>query len=183
MPSPRLAWHLFTMELSRIAAYPVDFWLGFAGGILAEAGVAYFLWTALFAQRGGAPMGGFTLPVMLFYVMLIPLLAQVIRGQENSNFAMEIYDGSLTRFLVYPVSVFWVKYLSHLAACLMAAAQLCLLLGLYRLLFDTTPGGLVHVGSIFWAMSTIWLSLTLYFLIESASRWSLFGWTTCGASS
>lgn len=129
--------HFYLLELKRLFSYRAEFWIGFAGSLLSQFGVAFFLWKAVFAARGADSMAGFTFASLVLYYLLVPLVDRTINGQEGGMMSGEIYDGGLTRYLLYPVSLFRVKYMAKLAQNTLYLAQMVLILGLYFAVFGS----------------------------------------------
>ena len=50
----------------------------------------------------------------MLYYLLVPLIARMIRGEESRFLSDDIYEGGLTRYLVYPLSFLQYKYVSLL---------------------------------------------------------------------
>ena len=100
---------LFSMELRRVLAYRFDFWVQFVGTVVIQMTVAWFLWSAVFEAAGNRSVAGYNFDQIMFYYLLVPLIDRVNRGFDNFQLSREIYDGSLTRYLLYTVSFFWYK--------------------------------------------------------------------------
>ena len=110
MTSLRLALQVVSIELRRTFTYRFEFWFRFLGTLFANITLAYFLWKAIFAQTGAAEIEGYTFPAMVLYYVLVPLVINVTRTQESGSIGGEIYTGTLTRYLVFPMSFFVYKY-------------------------------------------------------------------------
>jgi ABC-2 type transport system permease protein len=125
----------YLMELKKIVSYRAEFWLGFLGNVLTQFCVAFFLWKAIFAARGAVSLQGFTFGSLMLYYLLVPLVERIVQGQEMGYISTEIYDGGLSRYLIYPVSYFRVKYVGQLAQSTVFLAQLGLGLALFLAAF------------------------------------------------
>lgn len=130
-----LALHFYLLELKKLFSYRVEFWIGFAGTVLSQFGVAYFLWKAVFAARGTGSVGGYTFGALMLYYLMVPLVERVVNGQESGFMSGEIYDGGLTRYLLYPTSYFRIKYVAKLAQTTVFLSQLILILALFLAVF------------------------------------------------
>ncbi len=114
---------MFAAEFKRMFSYRVDFWLQFFVSVAVELMVSYFLWEALFASTatpgvvpGHAPeIGGYTFQMMLLYVVFAAFGGRIVRGNERMIIASDIYDGGLTKYLLYPVSYLMVNFSRALA--------------------------------------------------------------------
>jgi ABC-2 type transport system permease protein len=125
----------YLMELKKIISYRAEFWLGFVGNVMTQFCVAFFLWKAIFAARGADSLHGFTFGSLMLYYLLVPLVERIVQGQEMGYLSSEIYDGGLSRYLIYPVSYFRVKYMGQLAQSTMFLIQLGIGLALFLAVF------------------------------------------------
>jgi ABC-2 type transport system permease protein len=159
-----VALSFYLMELKKIVSYRVEFWLGFAGNVLSQFGVAFFLWKAVFSARDVQEIGGYTFGALMLYYLLVPLMERVVHGQEMGYISGEIYDGGLSRYLIYPIAYFRIKYVTHLAQSTVFLFQLFLAMALFLAVFHapfalswSTVGKTIPVlvgsGLLFFAMS------------------------------
>ena len=58
MIQPRLLWRVTSLEARTHMSYRVDFWLNAVVGFVADFGVVYFLWMAVFRESGFAADAG-----------------------------------------------------------------------------------------------------------------------------
>ncbi|MAE69767.1 MAG: hypothetical protein CME06_04775 [Gemmatimonadetes bacterium] len=122
--SPRLFLHVLSVETRKLMSYRVEFWLNTAVGFLAQFGAIYFLWKAMFAESEHSIIGGYSFDEMLLYYVSAILLTKLVRGREReSALSQEIYEGSYTRYIIYPTSFFRYKYAQHLGALAPASVQ------------------------------------------------------------
>lgn len=121
----------WSLELRKLVSYRIDFWLDFFGALLVQVGLAWFLWDAVLRARGTETVGGLGLQALVLYYLLVPLVEKITRGHEMGFLSTEIYEGTLTRYLVYPVPLFGYKYVLHLAVSSVALVQMVLVLGVY----------------------------------------------------
>lgn len=133
--SLRAWWALFLQELKKIFSYRVNFWMQFVGATGGEILIAYLLWGAIFHQTGMERIGGLTYAEMVRYYLLSALLSRVIRGAENFQISQEVYDGSLTRFLIYPGHYFSYKLSERAAYFLMNVFQLFVGIFIFWMIF------------------------------------------------
>lgn len=135
--SGAIALHFYVLELKKLFSYRVEFWIGFLGSLLSQFGVAFFLWKAIFASRGMETMEGYTFGGLMLYYLMVPLMERTVNGQEMGFMSGEVYDGGLTRYLLYPVSFFRVKYMAKLAQTTMFLIQMVLVLTLFLSVFHS----------------------------------------------
>jgi ABC-2 type transport system permease protein len=133
--SSRVPLNFYLLELKKMISYRADFWIGFVGNVVTQFGVAFFLWKAIFTARGVDEMEGYTFGGLMLYYLLVPLVERIVFGQEMGFMSGEIYDGGLTRYLLYPVSFFRVKYAATLAQSTLFIAQMLLTLTVFLLVF------------------------------------------------
>jgi ABC-2 type transport system permease protein len=161
-----IAWRFYLTQLQKLVSYRAEFWIGFLGTLISQIGVAYFLWKAIFLARGTETLRGFTFGGMMLYYLLVPLVERVGHVQEMTGFSGEIYDGGLSRYLLYPVSYFRIKYAGNLAEATVYLVQLFLILLAYGLAFGL-PAGFSPV-SILQGLAAMAASATLCFYLSAA---------------
>ncbi len=127
--------HVFLMELRSLIAYRADFWINFIGRTFFSLVVAYYLWAAVFSYTDSEVMKGFTISGMIFYYLIVPLIFRIQQGQGIGFLSREIYDGSLNKYLLYPISLYHYKMMTYLANSLFFLLQLFLILFIYNILF------------------------------------------------
>ncbi|MCM2324813.1 MAG: ABC-2 family transporter protein [Oligoflexia bacterium] len=179
----RLGWvpHVFSLELRKLVAYRADFWAGFLGSLVATLGIAYFLWQAIFEERGGTVIGGYTFHGMMLYYLVVALVAKVVQAQELGVLAQDIYQGTLNRYLVYPVPFFVYKFIETFAHAALFSLQLVLTVGLFALLFGLPPTHGITPTTVLAGLVTALLAGYLYYsltvLIELSAFWADNVWS------
>jgi ABC-2 type transport system permease protein len=172
---------LFSVELRKVMIYRVDFWLQFIMSIFANVGVAYFLWKAIFEYKNVDMMGGFSFHSLMFYYLMVPVIGKLITGPGFANFAQEIYDGSLTRYLIFPVSFFLFRYTTFLAGVTLYFSQFILAIFLFLFFFGIPPDISLSWASFLMTACVIFgaglLSFTLYSVIEMVAFWADNVWS------
>lgn len=116
--------NVFSLEIRKLFSYRMDFWIHFLGSLLAQFGVAWFLWRAIFTFQNVQQVGPYTFHAMMLYYVLAPLVARCVHGADFGGLAQEIYDGTLNRYLIYPVSFFKFRLASSAAQCTVFTVQL-----------------------------------------------------------
>lgn len=172
---------VFVQELRRIFAYRVNFWIQFLGGLAAQFVVAWFLWKAIFVHEQAQRIGEFTFGSMMLYYLLVPILGRAVRGSEMGAMAQEIYEGSLNRYIIYPVSFFAFKLTAHLAHTAVFLVQGLVALGLFLVLFNAEVGIAVSGRDLFLAATAVLSATVLHFaltsLIELLAFWADNVWS------
>lgn len=168
--------HVVAMELRKILAYRTDFWITFLGQTLIQLLVARALWQMIFATQGVTEMQGYTLEMMNLYYLIVPIGMRILTGENIGFLAREIYDGTFTRYLLYPLSVFQYKTLTYLTYSLFYAFQLMIIYFLFRTFIAVAPFTLPDLGNLFAGVLIFMLAATAYammaLLIEMISLWA-----------
>jgi|CXWL01.1.fsa_nt_gi ABC-2 type transport system permease protein len=169
----RLFLTVLGMESRRAMSYRVDFWLQVVASFAVNLTVAYFVWHGIFQAAdhatGSARIGGYDEPGMLVYYVVALLVSRLVRGTERpATLAGEIYDGSLSRFLLYPAGYLRMKYAEHLGTLLPAFIQLGLGSVLVVAVFGRDAPALAGVspGSIARAAVAVAVANLLQFLLN-----------------
>lgn len=118
--------HVLSIELKKALSYRLDFWINFLVSTSIEIAVAYFLWKAIFTARDVTTMEGYSFYGLVFYYLFASFSIRIARGSERGYISQEIYDGGLTRYLLYPLSFLGYKYITHFSQQLLAIIQLIL---------------------------------------------------------
>lgn len=151
--------YVMAMEIRKILAYRSDFWVTFLGQVGIQLIIATALWKNIFDSQGVSEMKGFTLPMITLYSLISPLGMRILTGENIGFISREIYEGTFTRYLIYPISVFQYKTLTYLTYSLFYALQLILLFTLYQLF--------VNPEAVSFIMFTNLITGTLLFLLAA----------------
>lgn len=182
----RLFWTVFSLETRRSMAYRADFWLQMVASFAAQLVVAVFLWDAVFRARGGSPIAGYDQPAMIGYYLAVLLVGRVVRGTDRPiTMASEIYEGTLSRYLLYPTNYLATKYAEHLGTLLPGLLQLVFGGGLALLLLagDSATPLLAGVGpgSVLRAALAIaignLLSFLMHYPLQGIAFWAENVWS------
>ncbi len=172
---------VFSTELRKLITYRIDFWIQFAMSIFANVGVAYFLWRAIFDYKGVDTMRGYSFAGLMLYYVMVPLISRMIQGPSHGMIAREIYDGSLTRYLIYPVSFFSFKFIQFFANTVIYFAQLIIAIALFVLFFGKPIDTHFSFLSLFLGVISIlcagFMAFTLSALFEMIAFWAEKVWS------
>ncbi len=159
----KLTYQIFAMKLREIFEYRFLFWMQFIGSTLGPLCIAYFLWMAIFETSQKAQIGGYTFNMMIFYYIMAPSIQKCVRGMNMRMISIDIYEGHLTKYLLYPTSIFHFKLTQQLAHYFVDLILLVITVLIYIYFF----GG-IEVSAIQILMGLILslFSCVLYFLIE-----------------
>ncbi len=172
---------IFSIEIRKVLAYRINFWLQFIMSIFAHVGSAYFLWKAIFDFQGVDSMKGYSFAGLMLYYVMVPLISRMIQGPGLGMIAQEIYDGSLTRYLVYPLSFFSFKYIQYFANTTLYFLQLLIAGTLFIVLIGAPPE--VHITFFSIGMGVVsiicagFMAFTLSALLEMTAFWADNVWS------
>ena len=123
--SVRLFVHILSLEARKSMSYRVDFWINAAAGVVVGIVIPYCLWKAVFAATGRETIAGFEFESLLFYYVVVTLVAKVVQGPNYRQLvSTDIYEGELNKYLVYPTSYFAFKLAQQLGSTLPVLVQL-----------------------------------------------------------
>jgi ABC-2 type transport system permease protein len=124
---PVLVRDLLTAELRRRMSYRADFWISALLSLAVRFAVAWFIVKALFSGSGRAGIGGYAVEEMYFYYAAIILVGKLVQSSDlEQGVSQDIYEGGLTRYLLYPVPYGVVKYVQQLGALGPGVVQIAL---------------------------------------------------------
>jgi ABC-2 type transport system permease protein len=172
---------VFTIEARKLMSYRADFWINTLVGSLVGFGLVYILWSAIF-KTPDQVIAGYSFDGMVLYYVLVILLGRLCTGSGAPlDVGQEIYEGSLSRYLLFPAPYIMIKYAQRLGMLLPSFIQLTLLFGAYILLLPLPAE--VHFTPQALAMGVISLCLAnaLYFamtvLLQLAAFWADNVWS------
>ncbi len=172
--SPRTFLHVLSVELRSQMSYRADFWINAFAGFLAEFGVTFFVWAAVFHESGKAVIGGYTLDGMVLYFLAVVLLGKLVSGREfEGMICSDIYEGTLNRYLVFPGSFIAFKYAQRIGNLGVGFAQF-VLFGVATLFVLEIPPGSVSAGSVAMAAVATVAANLLYFLYDTLIQYVAF---------
>lgn len=181
MGGARWVWQTISLEVRRMLSYRVDFWIHFIGGAAAQMALAFFLWSAVFEVRGVSALRGYDLKGILLYYLMVPLVDRLVRGSEMSYVSRDIYDGGLTRYLLYPVGFFGYRYAIFAAGILLFSFQAALALPAFVFLAGVPEGVVFSVGGFLAAAVLVLAAGAMHFFlattIELAAFWADNVWS------
>lgn len=177
----RLFLRIFGLEARKLMSYRVDFWLNSVFGFAVQLLVAWYLWRAIFAEAGRSVIGGYSFDAMVAYYVLVILIGRVVQGDIlRGAFSTDIYDGGLTKYIVYPRSYFLFKYAQSLGSTVPSVVQLVALGLVAPLALDLDRMG---VSGASLAMATVSLALAnllfilMVYPLQGVAFWADNVWT------
>jgi len=157
-------WQVMTIEARKRMSYRADFWLGAILGLGAQIGICIFLALAIFRESGSERIGEYTVRGMVLYYVVVQLVAKIVRSTEmEMGVSQDIYEGGLTRYLLYPTSYGLFKYAQQLGALAPSLIQV-LLLGAW-VPFVFAGEAEVTLASAVMCLAAIAVANVLYFLL------------------
>ena len=134
--------HVYLLEVKKLASYRIDFWMRLVVAALVRIFLAYYLCDALFSGTVGEKIGGFTREGMILYYILAAFVGNMVFAGID-RFGSEIYDGTLTRYLLYPVSFYTYQVATAFAYTSLCIVQLVLGVGVTMAFLDLSSAGIV----------------------------------------
>ncbi|MBI4616226.1 MAG: ABC-2 family transporter protein [Planctomycetes bacterium] len=177
-----LFWHATSVEARKRLTYRADFWVNALAGFAAQLGIAYFLVDALFDGSGSASIGGFSRDGMLLYYVSVVFLGKLVRSTEMEHtIAQDIYEGGLTRYLLYPAPYLVFKYAQQLGALAPLAVQIVLFGAWVPFALGLPDGLAVGPGEVAMCAAALALGNLLQFLliwpIQTVAFWADNVWS------
>lgn len=128
--------YVFSMQIRKFFSYRVDFWIQFLGGAIVQFTIAWFLWRSIFDYTGAEKIGAYTFRSMMLYYLLVPIVGRSVRGSEMGGMAEEIYQGTLNRYLVYPLSFLAYRFSIQFAHTIVFLFQGVIILAVFLIFFN-----------------------------------------------
>lgn len=167
---------VLSMELRKILAYRSDFWVSFLGQTFIQLFLGRALWQSIFEAENVTQMNGMSLDTLTLYYLVSPIGIRILTGENIGFMSREIYEGSFTRYLIYPLSFFQYKSITFLTYSLFYTAQLLVLFILYSLLYGGAFPTMPQLGFALAGMATYMLasmaSLSVAMCIELLALWA-----------
>lgn len=156
-----------SLEFRKILVFRTEFWVTFLGQSLVQLVIARSLWTAIFEQQNVEEINGFTLPMLTLYYVIVPIGSRILTGENIGFISREIYDGTFTRYLLYPLSWFQYKSLTYFSYSLFYGLQLIIFFIGYKLFLSgsITPG---ELGNLLLGVGLFLISSLMYLLMSVA---------------
>ena len=177
---PHLFLHVFLVEARKLMGYRTDFWLTSLVSLAMQVAVFHCLWTGMLAGAGSGTVGGYSYLALMRYSVLAFLVGRlVVGGNKTSVLAGEIYQGTYTRYIIYPTGHFPFQYARHLGSLVPGGVQILLLAALAPFLLkgaDPLPGTGLLLGALSIAVGNL-LNFLIVYLIEGVAFWTDEVWS------
>ncbi len=172
--------HVLSIELKKAFSYRVTFWVRFLLGTGCDLGVAYFLWKALFVSQQVEKIEGYSFHGLVYYSLFAVFSGKITRGSDRGYLSQDIYDGSFTRYLLYPLPFLGYKYATHITQQALAIFQLLVSFAVLWLAIGFPAEQNIGVGSFFSGCLTCvlagYLVFTLMSCLEMVAFWQDVVW-------
>ncbi len=121
---PKLFVQVCSLEARTRMSYRVDFWINTLFGFAAQIGLHFFVAMALFAESGADEIRGFAQADLIIYFVTVLLIQKMVMGPDQGGQVSEdIYEGGLTRYLMFPAPYLPFKFAENLGALLPLVLQ------------------------------------------------------------
>ena len=176
-----LYWNIFSVEAQKRMSYRVDFWINSIAGVLVHFSFFWFLTYALFAS-GTPTLAGFSARGMILYYVFVTLIGRLVQSMElDLGISQDIYDGSLSRYLLYPLRYSAVKYAQQWGGLAPQMLQLVLFGALAPIIVGIPEEIHITFGSVIMAMVSTVAANLLHFLlvrpIQAVAFWADNVWS------
>ncbi len=168
--------HVVAAELRKILAFRSDFWVTFVGQALVQLLIARALWQSIFAASGSLVLKGFTLESMTLYYLIVPIGQKMLTGENVGFLSREIYDGTFSRYLIYPLSFFRYKALTYLTYSAFYGGQLLLIYTAYNLATSAAGFATLLPGVLLFLLAAL-AYMSIAMLVELVALWADNIWT------
>jgi ABC-2 type transport system permease protein len=173
---------VFSLEIKRYLTYRVDFWIQLLTPVFSQLVIAYFLWSAVFESQNASTLGGMTFQGVLLYYLLVALWDKVSNGSSwKDGITVDIYQGALTRYLVYPISYLGYRMSILAATICFGLCQFAIGVAIFKTFFDSSQLLVLSVDRIAWALLFALISGPLIYLmgacLELVSFWADNVWS------
>ncbi len=169
-------WIIFKAETKRLVTYRGQFWFELILSSLVELCVTLILWNAFFLSSNKSSINGYTLLDMTTYMTVATFFNLAIRGTGIGTFQSEVYQGTLTKFLIYPLSVFSYKLGTFLPRTFFAILQLFVALLAVSLIYGWPEQFELSISNFFLGILCVLLAAVMYFFllvaIEAVAFWA-----------
>jgi ABC-2 type transport system permease protein len=99
----RKYWHVIKIGFANTLVYRVNFFIRATFGLVTLL-ATILLWSAVYRGQSG-PVGGYTLPGMISYYLLVTIVDTLTAVNEDDwQIAADIKDGNINQFLLKPIN-------------------------------------------------------------------------------
>lgn len=110
-----LVFCIITVDLKNLTQYRDEFIGKFFLSYVIKFLIAWLTWKQIWRMQSSPVIAGYSYNQLLEYYLVVPLVLLSCQLSEQSDIAEEIYQGTFNRYLLFPVSFFYLRFISHLA--------------------------------------------------------------------
>ncbi|MCT4641849.1 MAG: ABC-2 family transporter protein [Bacteriovoracaceae bacterium] len=155
---------VFFMELRKLTTYRLDFWVNFIGITAFKLVISYYLWLNIFEYTGKSEIGGYTFKQIVLYYIIASVLYKILQAGMIGNIANDIYQGSLNKYILYPIDFFNFKITSYLAHAFVYLMQLIIAITAYHYFIAPVLGDLGFIDLILFSVSILLGGVCYFFM-------------------
>jgi ABC-2 type transport system permease protein len=97
-------WHIVTVGIQNNLTYRFNFLARTVFGFIPLMAII-FVWKAIYAGKGGADVGSYSLPQMISYYLIVTIVdALTAVSEDDWQIAADIKDGNISQFLLKPIN-------------------------------------------------------------------------------
>lgn len=174
MKELRAYFKFFSLEIFNFTQYRFEFWVYFFGTGLIKFLLSYLLWQLIYGNSPEGFQSSYTFEELITYFLLINSIDRGIRGKDIGLFASEIYEGTLTKYLLYPSSFMISKYATQFAHLLIYSIQIPLYIGIASYFFNHPPPPHFLTSCLPQGLVFLFLSSLLYFFMLASFEYVAF---------
>ncbi len=165
MKIPSWIKQVYLMELRKIITYRADFWVNFVGQTIFSILISYFLWLSIFESNSATQINGYTLNKIIFYYLIVPIVFRIQQGETIGAISGDIYNGTLNKYLLYPISFYTYKITTYIANSTFFFLQLCTIALVYYFFINTDSNiKLSFINFLLFSIVLMVSSLTYFYL-------------------
>lgn len=180
-------WQIFSVEARKRMSYRTDFWINSLGGLAVNLTVYWALTTAMFHSSGKPLIAGYTQHGLMLYYIFATLTSRIVQsGELDMATAQEIYDGSLSRYLLYPVPYTAVKYAQQWGSLAPQLIQLAIFGIVAPFVVHQDGDTRISIASVAMYAAAIFMANLLHFImmlpIQAVAFWADNVWSLAVAT-
>ena len=181
----KLGWRtrVFFQSWQKELNYKADFWVNFVGRMFVALVIPFFMWSAILASMGSTTFQGMDLKdLALYYALANAVFATIQSSLQSGLVSTEIYQGGLSRYLLYPLSFQQYTLTSYLGIASAYGVQLIIVYTVAYFISPTfsAPGFPLASSLAQGILLTIagnFLIFFLFFLLECIAFWADRVWS------
>lgn len=154
---------IFKIGWQRELTYRFNFFLGRIRSIIVLI-LLYYFWHAL--SRGSGFFAGYSSVELFTYVFGASILKSIIFGAQSRQTAVEINDGSFSRYLIQPVNHFWFIFWREFAERSIYFLSACLEVVIFILVVKAKIIWQLNIKLILAFFVSLVLAVFLYFILS-----------------